>query len=138
MKFYITAALLVLSTCVLAQKKRLDHTVYNEWKSLKSHQISNDGRYVSYEINPHRGDGYLYLYDVETERLDSFPRAKKASFSGNNDYFAYMVTPHYDTLRQKELDDVDKKKWPKDTLVILMLETRTEQRFDKVKSFEVS
>ena len=82
MKFGLLTAILFLVLGVNAQKKIIDHTVYNDWKSLSRHQISNDGNFISYEIKPHRGDGYLYIYNTKTNTLDSIYRATRAKFSG--------------------------------------------------------
>ena len=43
------------------QKPPLDHSVYASWKDLHNNQISRDGNWISYEINPQVGDGILYL-----------------------------------------------------------------------------
>ncbi|MDG2463947.1 MAG: prolyl oligopeptidase family serine peptidase [Crocinitomicaceae bacterium] len=114
-----------------AQKKQLDHTVYDDWKSLNSSNLSKDGNFVSYEINPHRGDGYLYLYNYETAVLDSFFRGDGGRFSENNDFFYFKKKPEFDTLRKLELDKVDKKEWPKDSLFVVRLADMD------VKSFQI-
>ena len=62
------------------KKIPLDHSVYEKWKLLQNAQISNNGNLISYEINPQKGDGWLYLYSVEKNRLDSFQRAMKPGF----------------------------------------------------------
>ncbi|MBP6089666.1 MAG: S9 family peptidase [Crocinitomicaceae bacterium] len=123
---------------VFAQKKAIDHQVYAEWKKNENQIISQDGRYIAYEINPLFGDGSVYLYDTETAILDSFPRGKQARFSMNSDYFVYKIVPGYDTLRMCELNKIDKKKWPKDSLGIIVLATNQRLKIPDIKSFEVS
>lgn len=119
----LTLILVLVSFVSVAQEKKvIDHTVYNDWKSLKNSKISNDGKYISYEITPHRGDGYLYIYNTETKAIDSFFRAKSGSFSGGSAYLSFTITPGFDTLRTCELEKIDKKKWPKDSLGIYLLE----------------
>lgn len=122
MKYILIALNLVfISHSLIAQKKQLDHTVYNEWKSLKSEQVSDFGKYTLYEINPHRGDGYLYLHNNQTDKLDSFPRGKNASISHNEDVLTFLIDPGYDTIRKQKLDKVKKEKMLKDTLALLFL-----------------
>ena len=36
----------------VSQKKPLDHTVYDTWKELQNQKISDNGKWVTYEINP--------------------------------------------------------------------------------------
>ncbi len=138
MKFKIAIIFNLFCIVTYAQKKPLDHTVYNDWKSLKSAQVSNDGKFLSYEITPHRGDGYLYVYDKEAATLDSFPRGTKAKFSEESDFLIFTVTAGFDTLRQCELKKVDKKKWPKDSLFIYRLQDKDIKSFPKLKSSAVA
>ena len=121
MKLSLTLIFFSLFFQSFAQKKQLDHTVYDDWKSLSSSTLSKDGNFVSYEINPHRGDGYLYLYKYEAAVLDSFFRGDGGRFSENNDFFYFKKKAEFDTLRKLELDKVDKKKWPKDSLFVVRL-----------------
>lgn len=100
--------------------------------------ISNNGEYICYEITPHKGDGFLYIYDVKSDKLDSIPRATKAQFSGNSNYLAFTITPGYDTLRTCELEKIDKKKWPKDSLGVYLLASDSLIKFDRISSFDVN
>ena len=138
MKTILALLSLFIISSTFAQKKVIDHTAYDGWKTLKSERISNDGNYICYEIKPHKGDGFLYIYDVETGDLDSIPRATRASFSGNSGFVAFKITPGYDTLRNCELEKVDKKKWPKDSMGIYILATDSLIKFPKITSFEVN
>jgi dipeptidyl aminopeptidase/acylaminoacyl peptidase len=122
----------------LSQKKELDHTVFNDWKKVERSIISNNGNYIVYEINPHQGDGFLYIHNVATGKTDSFPRAKEAQISYENKFVAFKISPGFDTLRKCELDKVDKKKWPKDTLGIFLFEKDTLIKVAKLKSFKLA
>lgn len=115
----------------------IDYTVYDTWKKNEHQLVSTNGRFVSYEINPHRGDGWLYVYDIQTAKTDSFSRGKDAAFSFNSDYLVFKITPGFDTLRTCELKKIDKKKWPKDTLAIYLLELDSLIKIPLLKSFVV-
>lgn len=103
---------------LMAQKKTIDHTAYTEWNRLSENQISQTGKYITYEINPLKGDGYLYVYNTGSGQLDSFFRARNAQIALDESYMVFDIKPGYDTLRNCELKKVDKKKWPKDTLAV--------------------
>ena len=116
MRKHLTIFILLVSTVSMAQEKKIiDYTIFNDWKSLKGARMSNDGKYISYEVNPHKGDGYLFIYNTVSKKLDSIPRGNGASFSGGSGYLAFKIDPGFDTLRTCELDKVNKKKWPKDS-----------------------
>ena len=129
---------LLFTTVTVAQKKTLDHTIFNSWKKIERSMISNNGNFVAYEINPHQGDGYLYVYNKLTQRTDSFPRGREAQFSYSNEYVAFKIAPGFDTLRKCELDKIDKKKWPKDSLGIYIFEKDTLIKVAKLKSFKLA
>lgn len=136
MRTLVTALFLVSSTLLFGQEKKvIDHTVYNDWKSLKSAQISNDGMYISYEIDPHRGDGVLCIYSVETGVTDTIPRATRAQFSGESTYIAFKIKPDFDTLRTCELKEIKRSKWPKDSLGIYYLGQDSLAKYPELESF---
>lgn len=137
MKNILAISFVFASFILFGQKKTIDHTVYNDWKKNEAQIVSNNGQFVSYEINPHKGDGFLYLYNIITEKTDSFPRGQGAKFSFDSDYLVFKITPGFDTLRNCELNKVDKKKWPKDTLGIYIFSKDTLIKIAQLKSFSV-
>jgi len=50
------------------QKPPLDHSLYESWKNLHNSQISQDGNWLSYEINPQIGDGFLRMTKLQLEK----------------------------------------------------------------------
>ena len=137
MKIFLSFLFIICSLLAFSQKKVIDHTIYNDWRKTEAQNISNDGNYISYEINPHRGDGFLYVYNSSTSKTDSFPRGKEAKFGTNNNYLVFKITPGFDTLRNCELNKVDKKKWPKDTLGIYVFAKDSLIKIPLLKSFSV-
>lgn len=123
---------------VWGQKKVIDHQAFDQWKTLKSEQISKSGNYVTYEIQPLKGDGYLYWYNTKENRLDSVIRGTKAKFSSDEKHLVYTLEPGYDTLRKVELNKVDKKKWPKDSLAIYSFSTNKTEKIANIKSFQLN
>ncbi len=134
MKF-LTFLFISFSVITFAQKKVIDHTAYNDWKRLGDSQISNDGKYVSYTIKPHRGDGYTYVVNTETNKVDSFYRAVNPKFTDNNSFLVFKITPGFDTLRTCELNKVKKDKWPKDSLGVYRLQDGELKTYPDLKSF---
>lgn len=138
MKLSLNILVILLGINVLAQKKSIDHQAYNSWKKLSHQEISSNGKFISYEIKPYRGNGYLYLYDVESDKLDSVSRGYKASFSKNNKLFVYQIKADFDTLRNCELNKVKKENWPTDTLVIHLLASDSVIKIPTVKSYKLA
>ncbi len=128
---------LLISNNLFSQKKVIDFNAFDGWKTLKNEQISSSGKYITYEIQPHKGDTYLYWYNTETNTLDSVLRAKNANFSQDENYLIYSIEAGYDTLRKVELDKVDKKKWPKDSLAIYSFEKQEIEKIANVKEHKI-
>lgn len=60
-------------------KMSLSHDDYENWKTLTRQQLSPDGNWASWEVNPQQGDGMLYLRELETGRKDSIARGSRAA-----------------------------------------------------------
>lgn len=135
--FSILTLALLLSAGSFGQKKVIDYQAFDGWKTLKNEQISPSGKYIVYETQPHKGDTYLYWYNTETATLDSVLRAKSASFSEKENYLIYTIEAGYDTLRKVELEKVDKKKWPKDSLAVFSFSTGETEKISNVKEHKV-
>jgi dienelactone hydrolase len=118
-------------------KKPLTHDVYDGWKTMIKPQISDNGKYVSYEINPQKGDGWLHLQNTEANRHDSLFRGQSAVFSSTSDLLAFRVVQLEDTLHKLKLARKKKDELPKDSLGIWLLEKDTIIRFAGLKSFQL-
>ncbi len=138
MKYVFFCFLILSISFVFGQKKTIDHTVYSQWKSIAKATPSAHGNFVHYELNPHRGDGFLYIYDQRKSELDSIPRGKRGEVSPSEDVFVFLIDPGYDTLRTLELEKVKKDKWVKDSLGILYLSKDSLVKLPKIKSFTLA
>ena len=121
----------------VSQKKILDHTVYDGWKSISSQRISNDGSWITYGIYPQEGDGYAYLYEVSSGKTDSISRGKLPVFSAGSSFWAVKIVPQADSVRVLKLKKVKKDKFPKDSLLVRDLKKGNTRAFSLVKEFTV-
>ena len=130
--------LLLLPACLLAQKKIIDHNAYYEWNKIEKQQISNDGLWIAYETTPLIGDGFVCYYNLNTQQSDTVFRGKDPKFNADSKLLLIKITPGYDTLRNCELNKIDKKKWPKDSLLIIDLSTLEQVAVPKIKQFKIA
>lgn len=131
---------LLTSLVVFAQtqtKKPLTHSVYDSWKTLVKTQVTDNGKYVSYEINPQKGDGFLHLENLENKQHDSIYRGQGAVFSSSSDLMVFRINQPEDTLRKLKLAKKKKDDMPKDSLGIWLLPKDTLLRFAGLKSFQL-
>ena len=135
---FLVSLLTLLSFSLFSQnKKKLDHTLYPQWERLSDAKISNNGEFISYEINPTRGDGSLFLYKNSGEKLKEFPLGDKGRFSADNALFIFQVKTPFDTVRQLKLDKVKKDDMPKDSLFLYYLAADTLQKVPNVVSWKI-
>jgi len=120
-----------------AQKKTLDHDVYEIWNHISDREIAYNGEWIFYEYGPEKGDGTLKVHSLVHEEIHEIPRGNTAEFTRNSRYVIYFVSPSEDTLRAARNADLDEDDMPKDTLGILDLETGMSQRIPNVKSFKI-
>jgi len=125
-------------TSITAQKLTIDNNAYDGWKSLGSQSISDDGKWITYTINPQQGDGWLYIYNVSASKLDSVARGGKAVFSPDTRFMVYQIIPSYDETRQAKKKKLKEDKMPKNNLEIRLLSNDEVINIPKVKSFSVA
>ena len=79
---------LLISLALQAQKKPLDHSVFDSWQSVANPLISSSGQVVSYEVNPQEGDGTLYIRVLgkKQDRHIEIPRGYKAAVLADEYY----------------------------------------------------
>lgn len=133
----LLCCLLVGNVMAQGHKKALQHSDYDHWKDLRNQKISNNGEWISYEVNPQKGDGYLYLYQVKTGKLDSVARGYRAMFSPQSNVLTFKVKAQFDTIRAKKLAKVKKKNLPKDSLFVWNLNENKLEKYANLKSYQV-
>lgn len=130
--------LFLFSISVFGQgKKTLSHLDYDTWNTLTNVQLSDNGKGFMYQINPYKGDGFLFWSLTSKISLDSISKGKNARFFGDENYIAGKIAPGYDTIRNLQLKKVDKKSWVKDSLFVVDLLNDSLIKFSDVKSFDV-
>jgi dipeptidyl aminopeptidase/acylaminoacyl peptidase len=129
---------LAFNVMLFAQKKIIKHEDYNLWNRLENAQISKDGEWVTYELKKLKGDGKLLIYQNSSQITDTINKGKDARISENSEFIVIKIGAGYDTLRSCELNKVDKKKWPKDTLGVYFIANDSLITFPFYKSHKVA
>lgn len=135
--------LLIVTACCLPllssaqNKKPLTHAVYDGWLSAGERQISNDGRYVLYAINPQEGDGRLIIKSLNGNWSASVPRGYKAVFTDDSRFAILSVKPAYQDMRQARIKKKKPDEMTKDSLAIVQLGTDSIRRIGRVKSYAI-
>ncbi|MDZ7744071.1 MAG: prolyl oligopeptidase family serine peptidase [Bacteroidota bacterium] len=140
MRFTFIIFILCIPLIIFSQnnkKSALNHDVYDSWKNIKHVRVSDNGAWVSYEINPQKGDGQLFIYHINSGATDSVSRGYQAEFTPGSEQLVFRIKPQYDTIRQCKLKKVKKDKMPQDSLGIWHLATDTIIKYPGIKSFKL-
>ncbi|MES2003508.1 MAG: prolyl oligopeptidase family serine peptidase [Bacteroidota bacterium] len=133
--------LLFVSCCMLAlgvsaQKKPLDHTVYDGWQSIADRSLSKDGKYLTYAVNPQEGDGVLYIQSAAGDYKKEIPRGYGAVITDDNKYVICRIKASFKDTRDAKIKKKKPDEMPKDTLVILELGKDNFLKIPRLKSFK--
>ena len=137
MKKIVFFSLVCIATTATAQnKKPLDHTVYDNWKSIGERMISNDGQFVVYAVNPQEGDGELVIQNPTTQYKKIIPRGYNAVITEDSKYAVFKIKPLSQDTRQAKIKKKTGDELPKDSLGIIELGKDNVVKFAKVKTYK--
>ncbi len=134
----LSLCLVLLSITAHAQKKPLDHSVYDQWQSIKDVLMSSDGNWVSYTIAPQEGDSKLMIQHLKSNQRFNIERGAQAQFTENNGFLIAKVKPTFNEIRQAKMNKKKPDEMPKDSLVIIDLQTNEVNKWASVKSFQLA
>ncbi len=137
MKRVIYLVFLFISTFSWAQKKPLDHTVYDRWERIGEKLISPNGEWVVYTVEPQEGDGTLFIQSLNTKETQAFQRGSLPQFSFSGRYLVFKVKPFYTQIREARIKKKKPEDFPKDSLVIVEMGKGEVKRIPMVKSFKM-
>ncbi len=118
-------------------KKPLTHDVYDSWKNIEGDKISDNGKYVLFNVNPQEGDGELYIKNYVNNAMAKYSRGYKAQFTTDSRYAVFQIKPEYNKVRQLKLKKKKADDLPKDSLAILALDNMKVVKVPNVKSFKL-
>ncbi len=126
-----------------SEKQPLDHSVYNFWKRIENIKVSTDGKFTTYEINPQKGDGILFIQNPDNESKITIPRGADCQISPNGDFAAFRIKVPEDTTRKYKFEKKKKESFPKDQFGYALLKENLSDkdsvfRIPNLKSFKVS
>lgn len=138
MKKMLFASLCLLSVGGFAQKKPLDHSVYDSWQSIGAadRAISNDGKYVIYAVNPQEGDGVLYIQSTNGSYKKEIARGYNAIITDDNRFVVCRIKPLFKDTRDARIKKKRPDDMPKDSLAIVDLAGDKITKIARVRSYK--
>ena len=133
-----TAALVAAALSLQAQKKPLDHSVYDSWQSTANTILSSDGSVIAYEVNPQEGDGELTIKSFGKKgREITIPRGYSARISEDSRFAVCLVKPEFQKTRRAKIAKKKADDMPKDSLAVIDLVTGQITNYPNVKGYKM-
>ncbi|PAW94497.1 peptidase S9 [Mucilaginibacter sp. MD40] len=138
MNKFLPALFILITSTAFAQKKPLDHQVFDGWQSISGQRISNNGKWVAYVVKPQEGDAALYITNTNGKSKISIPRADTIRFTADSKYAVCMIRPFYKDLRQAKIKKKKPADFPKDTLGIINLDNLHLDKEPAIRTFKIA
>ena len=122
-----------------AQKKPLDHTVYDSWQSIGERMISNDGKWVVYTINVQEGDNELVIQSAaaDAKYKKTVPRGYNAVISQDSRFAIFKIKPFYKETREARIKKKKPDDMPKDSFAVVELGKDSVYKVARAKTYKV-
>jgi dipeptidyl aminopeptidase/acylaminoacyl peptidase len=128
-----------LSSIIGQEKKKIDVASYYLWKSVSDKMISDKGNVIVSKIDSYRGNDTLQIiFKSKVNDPIFIGRAAKPAIDHKERFVAYLIKNDYDSVRNLKLEEVNKKKWPKDSVAIYMVEKDTTYKFHTAKNYKIA
>src|SRR5258706_12745462 len=121
---------------LLAQKKPLDHSVYDSWQSIGERMISNDGKWVVYTICPQVGDTTLIIQSSDAKYKKTIDHSKNALITEDSRFVIFKIRPLYKDLRDAWIKKKKADDFPKDSLGIVELGKDSVWKIANVRNYK--
>ena len=136
LKLFLFSFLFFSSNFIIAQKKSLDHSVYDSWESIGTRVLSNDGKWLGYSKDVQEGDGNLLLFATDKKTSQNFPRANKLAITSDSKFAVFSARPFYKDIKAVKDKKLKKNKLTKDSLFIVNLQNSKTAKIPNVKSYK--
>ena len=162
---FVLCVLSVLAPQQFAQsaaRRALTHQDFDSWRSLQGAQISRDGKFVAYVMQPQDGDGELFVRNVmtgaewraprgyrpptpppdpsdptATQAFLALGRLLRPTFSADSKYLFFNIEPTKAEILKARKDKKKPEDFPKTALGIMDLATGQVTRIEQVKNYQV-
>ena len=138
-KFLLSIFTISLATAGMtgAEKKILDHTSFDDWKSVQTNAITNNGGWSAYQVNPQEGDGVLYLRNNKSGKNIEISRGYQPTFTADGKWALALIKAPYAETRKAKIAKKKDLELPQDSLVIIDLTKQQIEKISRVKGYKV-
>ncbi len=127
----------IITPLSTVQKIPLTHDVYDSWKEIGEKQLTNDGSYLVYALNPQEGDGRLVFHSLKSAKIDSVKRGAELGLTQDAEFAVFKIKPQLNATKEAKRAKKKKEDLPKDSLGIYALKTNQLTKIPAVQSYKI-
>jgi dipeptidyl aminopeptidase/acylaminoacyl peptidase len=129
---------LFIAQILFAQKKPLDHSVYDSWQSIGERMISDDGKWVVYTINVQEGDNELVIQSAAADAnyKKTIARGYNALITEDSRFVIFRIKPFFKDTKDARIKKKKPDDSPKDSLGIIMVGKDNVWKLPRVKDYK--
>jgi dienelactone hydrolase len=136
MRKLIACCLLLIAYSTSAQKKPLDHSVYDSWQHIGERMISNDGKWVVYTVDPQEGDNELVIQSADAKYKKTIARGYTAAITEDSRFVIFRIKPFYKDTRDAKIKKKKADDMPKDSFAVVELGKDSVWKTARVKNYK--
>ena len=100
---------LMVAMSSYAEKKPLDHSVYDSWKRLDAVSVPRNGDVLMYTIAPQEGDVELVIENIRNGQKITVPRATRAVLNEDGTKVLAVIKPFFSQTREAKIKKTKKE-----------------------------
>ncbi len=112
----------VVSLFAQTEKRSLTHSDILKWNRITETNISNNGEFIVYQLEPWKGDPVIKVTTPNANELAGFNCATNAEITADSKFVVFTIKTPEDSVRQLKLKKTKKADMPADKLGIYNLE----------------
>ena len=114
-----------ISTISFAQKKVLEHKVYDDWRTIKNDQISRNGEFVSFELMSNgESDPIVNVVGSTGNKLLTYNRGEKPQITFDSRHVIFSIKPSLDSLKALRRKKIKEEDLPGDSLAVFTVDSK--------------
>lgn len=124
-------------TWIRAEKKKLNHQDFDRWEKVTNNEVSNNGEWAVFAVNPQEGDGVLTFYNTKTAKKIDIQRGTNPSFTADSKWGIALIKAPFAETRAAKIKKKKDLELPQDSLAIINLSSGEIWKTPNVASYKI-
>ncbi|MBM3311811.1 MAG: hypothetical protein FJY80_09910, partial [Candidatus Aminicenantes bacterium] len=133
----VAAVVILVPAAGSATKKPLSYDVFDGWRSIQAAQLSRDGTWLVYALQPQEGDGELVVRNLKTDKEFRAGRGQAPVLTVDGKFVVFTIAPPKAEVDKAKKDKKKPEEMPKPNAGIMNLATGEVATVERVKNFKV-